>query len=113
MGSADGLATATRSIAGNVVTVDLAAVADAQVLSVALDRCSAGANVGTVNIPVGILLGDTAGDRVVNAGDSTQTKSRSGQPTSATDFRSDVNEDGIISAGDSAIVKSHSGNSIP
>ncbi len=36
VGSADGLATATHSISGNVVTVNLAAVADAQVLSVAL-----------------------------------------------------------------------------
>ncbi len=113
VGSADGLATATHSISGNVVTVNLAAVADAQVLSVALINVHSGGNVGTVNIPVGILAGDTNGDRVVNAGDSTQTKSRAGQPTAATNFRSDVNEDGIINSGDSLLVKSHAGNSIP
>ncbi len=74
---------------------------------------SSGGNVGTVNIPVGILQGDTNGDRIVNSGDSTQTKSRAGQPTDATNFRSDVNEDGIINSGDSLLVKSHAGNCHP
>ena len=111
--SSDGLATASQSVSGNVVTVNLAAVADTQVLSVALINTMSGSNVGTVNIPVGILLGDTNGDRTVNAGDSTQTKNRSGQPTDATNFRSDVNEDGTVNSGDSLLVKSRAGNALP
>jgi hypothetical protein len=111
--SGDGLATATQSVSGNVVTVDLAAVADAQVLSVALINTMSGGNVGTVNIPVGILLGDTNASRAVNAGDTTQTKGFAGQATAAGNFRSDVNLDGIINSGDSGIVKSRAGNAIP
>ncbi len=50
---------------------------------------------------------------MVNAGDATQTKSRSGQTTDATNFRSDVNTDGVVNAGDTTQVKSHSGNALP
>ena len=109
MGSADGLATATHSISGNVVTVDLAAVANAQVLSVALINTKVGTNVGTVDLPVGILRGDTNANRTVNSGDSTQTKARAGQTASAANFRSDVNEDAVINSGDSNIVKASAG----
>ena len=64
-----------RPSSGNVVTVDLAAVADAQVLAVALTNTSdGGGNLGNINIPMGILLGDTNGDRVTNAGDTIQTR---------------------------------------
>ena len=59
-----------------------------------------GRNLGNINIPMGILLGDTNGDRVVNAGDTIQTRGRSGQLTDAINFRSDVNESGDINAGD-------------
>jgi len=113
VGSADGLATATRSISGNVVTVDLATVTDAQVLSVALINTSSGGNVGTVTIPVGILLGDSNGDRSVNSGDTVQTRARAGQLTDATNFRSDVNESGDINAGDTTLVRSRAGNALP
>ena len=111
--STDGLATATHSISGNVVTVNLAAVADAQVLSVALMNVSSGANVGTVTIPMGILLGDTNGDRAVNSGDAVQTRARAGQLTDATNFRSDVNETGNINSGDTTIVRANSGHALP
>ena len=111
--STDGLATATHSIAGNVVTVDLAAVTDTQVLSVALINTSSGGNVGTITIPMGILLGDTNGDRAVNSGDTIQTRGRAGQLTNATNFRSDVNETGDINAGDTTLVRSRAGNALP
>ena len=88
-----------------MVTVDLAAVADAQVLGVTLSAVSDGVNLGNINIPMGVLLGDTNGDRAVNAGDTTQTKARAGQATDATNFRSDVNEDGSVNVGDTTIVK--------
>ena len=113
MASSDGLATATHSISGNVVTVNLAAVADAQVLSVALINVIKRRNVGTVNIPVGILLGDVNADRFVNSGDAVVTRGLSGATTSATNFRNDVNEDGTINSGDSIIVRGRAGNSLP
>ena len=112
--SNDGLATVSQSVSGNVVTVDLAAVNDAQVLAVALTNTSdGGGNLGTINIPVGILLGDTNGDRLTNAGDTIQTRARSGQVTDATNFRSDVNAVGGIKSDDAIIVRSRSGNGLP
>ena len=62
---------------------------------------------------MGMLIGDTNGDGVVNAGDTTQTRSRSGQTTDATNFRSDVNSDGTINSGDEIAVRSRSGMFLP
>ncbi len=49
----------------------------------------------------------------VNAGDTTQTRNRSGQTTDATNFRSDVNADGFVNSGDSVIVRGQSGAFLP
>ena len=112
--SSDGLATASQSTSGNVVTVDLAAVADAQVLAVALtNTADSPSNLGTITIPMGILLGDTNDSRGVNSGDTVQTRARSGQLTDATNFRSDVNFSGDINAGDTTIVRARSGTALP
>ncbi len=62
---------------------------------------------------MGVLVGDTNGDGRVNSGDSTQTKNRAGQPTDATNFRSDVTEDGVINGGYSFIARSRAGTSLP
>ncbi|MEO5721921.1 MAG: hypothetical protein ABIR71_10680 [Chthoniobacterales bacterium] len=112
--SGDGLATATHSISGNVVTVNLAAVTDAQVLSVALINTMSGGNVGTVTIPVGILLGDTNGSRSVSSTDIGQVKAASGQAVTGANFRLDVNvSGGSISSSDISLVKSRSGMFLP
>ena len=62
---------------------------------------------------MGVLVGDTNGDGIVNAGDTLQTRSRSGQTTTATNFRSDVNLDGSINSGDQIVVRSRSGTVLP
>ncbi len=59
------------------------------------------------------LVGDTNGNGMVNAGDTLQTRSRGGQGTDSTNFRSDVNLDGSVNSGDTTVVRSHSGNSVP
>ena len=61
---------------------------------------------------MGVLLGDTNGDRFVNAGDALQTRNRSGQTTDATNFRSDVNTDGFVNSGDTTVVRSRSGTAL-
>ncbi|HXA09773.1 MAG TPA: dockerin type I domain-containing protein, partial [Chthoniobacterales bacterium] len=61
----------------------------------------------------GLLIGDTTGDGTVNAGDIGQTKSQSGQPVTASNFREDVTVDGSINAGDIGLVKSKSGTGLP
>ena len=60
-----------------------------------------------------VLLGDTNGDGVVNAGDALETRNRSGQITNATNFYSDVTIDGVINSGDATIVRSRSWNFLP
>ncbi len=100
--SSNGLATATRSVSGGVVTVDLSAVANAQTLGITLTNTNDGTATGDVPIPMGVLVGDTNGDRFVNAGDATQTRNRAGQTADATNFRSDVNADGLVNSGDTS-----------
>ena len=103
------------TVAGNVVTIPLTNVADQQTINVTLDGVNGAADEITANvvIPMSRLLGDTNGDRVVNSGDSTQTKNRAGQTTDATNFRSDVNVDGLVNSGDTTIVRGRSGTSLP
>src|SRR5205085_6812145 len=62
---------------------------------------------------MGLLVGDTTASGVVNSGDALQTRSRSGQVTDPTNFRSDVNTDGLINSGDAISVRNRSGNFLP
>jgi hypothetical protein len=111
--SSNGLATATRSVSGAVVTVDLATVANAQNLVITLTNTNDGTITGDVPVAMGVLLGDTNGDRFVNAGDALQTRNRSGQAADASNFRSDVNVDGFVNSGDTTVVRSQSGTTLP
>ncbi len=86
---------------------------NAQTLGIQLNSVSNGASVTDLVIPMSVLIGDTNGDRSVNAGDALQTRSRSGQTTTASNFRSDVNGDGNVNSGDATAVKSRSGTSLP
>ncbi|HEY3662515.1 MAG TPA: choice-of-anchor Q domain-containing protein [Chthoniobacterales bacterium] len=111
--SSDGLATATASLNGAVLTLTLSAVANAQTLGITLTGVSVGSTYGNVFLSMGVLLGDTTGDGAVNSGDIAQTKSRSGQIVDFTNFRSDVTVDGALNSGDIALVKSTSGTALP
>ena len=97
----------------STLTVNLTGVTNIQVITVTLNGVSGGAGSGNIAISMGVLVGDTNNNGAVNAGDTAQTKGRSGQTTNGTNFRSDVNTDGIINAGDSSAVKSRSGTALP
>ncbi len=88
-------------------------VTDQHKYVVTLTNVDTGTAIGDLPIPIGILSGDTNGNGVVNSGDATQTKNRSGRPTDGTNFRSDVNADGTINSGDTAVVRGRSGTSLP
>ncbi len=103
----------STSTSGNQVTINLAGVANAQNLSVTLFNVNDGTNTSDVTIPMGVLLGDTNGDRVVNSGDALQTRNRSGGAADSTNFRSDVNTDGVVNSGDTVIVRARSGDFLP
>ena len=103
----------STSTAGSQVTINLTGVANAQNLAVTLFNVNDGTNTSDLTIPMGVLLGDTNADRLVNSGDALQTRNRSGQATDATNFRSDVNADGVVNSGDTLIVRARSGDFLP
>ncbi len=92
------------------VTIPLTNVPSGQTLQVRLN----GVNGTTdITIPITVLVGDANGDSVVNSGDATVTRTRSGQATDATNFRADYNLDGFINSGDATVVRARSGQSVP
>lgn len=111
--SSDGLASATQSVSGGVVTVELSAVSDAQTIAIALLDVNDGIHVGDVVIPMSFLLGDSTGNGSVTASDIGQVKSNSGQPVSASNFRNDINANGSINATDVGVGKASSGHVLP
>ena len=111
-----GACTGNVSVSGNVVTVPLTNIANAQNISVRINgvnNAASDAPAANFDIPMGVLAGDTNANRTVNAADVAQTKGRLGQTVDGTNFRSDVNANGSINAADTAIVKQNSGTSIP
>jgi N-acetylneuraminic acid mutarotase len=101
------------SVSGPQVTVDLAGVINVQTITVTLFNVNDGTHVGNVPVSMGVLVGDTTANGVVNAGDVSQTKSQVGQPVSMSNFREDVNANGTISATDVAQVKANVGTALP
>jgi hypothetical protein len=96
------------SVSGNTVTVPLTNVADRQTINVTLNGVNSASDQPAFNvvIPMSRLLGDTNGNRAVNASDVSQTKGRIGKAFTSANFRSDVNANGSINATDVSLVKS-------
>ena len=103
--SSDGLATAAQSVSGAVVTVDLAAVANAQILGITLINVRDGTSAGDVLVPFRVLIGDTTQNSSVTASDIGQVKAQSGQPVDLSNFRLDVSANGAIDSTDIGLVK--------
>ena len=97
----------------NTVTINLTGMTNGQSINLRLTGVSDGTGTGDVNVTMGILLGDTNGNGTVNASDVSQTKSQSGQPLGASNFRNDVNASGAINASDIGQVKTQSGMTLP
>ena len=94
---------------------NLTGVTNAQIFTVSLSNVtdSAGNFSPAAAGSMGVLVGDTNGDGVVNSADIGQTKSQSGQSVNATNFREDTNTDGFINSADISLVKSKSGTGLP
>jgi hypothetical protein len=99
------------TVSGSSVTVPLTNVANAQAITIRLNSVSDGMTTNNVSQSMGVLAGDTTGDRSVNSADIGQTKSKSGQAVGASNFRQDVTVDGSINSADVSFVKSKSGTS--
>ncbi len=108
-----GSTSGTSGSGTTIITVNLTGVTNAQTVGVILFGVSNGMSSSDVVVSMGMLVGDSNGDRIVNAGDVLQTRSRSGAAVDATTYRSDVNADGVINSGDALVVRSRSGSSLP
>jgi hypothetical protein len=108
-----GTGSATSSVAGNVVTINLTGVSNAQRLGVTLSSVNDGANLGSILVPMGVLLGDTNANGSVNSTDTGQVKSQLGVPVTAANFRRDINSNNSINAGDVSLAKSATGTAMP
>jgi hypothetical protein len=95
--------------------VNLTGVADVQKITVSLNNVTdlTGQVLPNTLVSMNVLSGDTNGNRQVNASDIGQTKSQSGTPVTASNFRQDVAVSGTITASDVGLVKSRAGNSLP
>ncbi len=103
------------AFSGTEMRVSLTGVTDGQVVTVSANGVTD--TNGTVlppqTVDAGFLIGDSNGDRSVNAADVTLSRSRSGQTADATNFRSDINPDGTINSADATIQRARSGNFVP
>ena len=98
----------------NQCTVNLTDVPNGQTINVELDNVAdAFSNTGNVSVPMGVLIGDTTGNGIVNSSDIAQTQSQSGQPVTQSNFREDVTVSGAINSSDVALVQSQSGTALP
>ena len=112
--SSDGQAMVSSfSVSGAVVTVNLTKVTNKQTIVITLTNVSDGTNIGNASISMGVLLGDTSGDGVVNSADITQTRSQSGNAADAGNFREDLTVDGVINSADITLVRRQSGTALP
>ena len=95
------------------VTVSLTGVTNAQRITVTVAGLSNASGTGDLAVPMGVLLGDTNGSGTVTSSDIGQVKAQSGQPITASNFRTDVNANGSINSSDIGQVKAQSGTQLP
>lgn len=98
---------------GNEVTVNLTNVSNAQKITLNLIGVNDGSTTDNVSTPMGVLVGDTTGNRVVNSSDVSEVKLQTGSPVAPTTFRRDVTVSGSINSTDLSTVKAATGSSIP
>lgn len=93
------------------MTVDLTQVTNDQTIVITLTgvKVILDSNTYTFSIPMGVLVGDTNGDRVVDSLDVSQTSARIGNAVTQSTFRNDVNADGVIDSNDVALIESDLG----
>ena len=98
------------TIEGNIVTIPLTNVANAQIINVTLFGVN---GVGNIVVPMAVLAGDVNANGVVNASDLAHTKLLVGEPIDLTTFRCDVSTNGSINATDVTFIKSKVGTGLP
>ena len=101
---------ASALMSGNDVVVTLTAIPDNQRVTVSL----VGVNTSTsAQASIGFAVGDVNNSQSVNSSDISSVKARSGQATTAANFKFDLNASGAINSSDISAVKARSGSVIP
>ncbi|PYK30233.1 MAG: hypothetical protein DME57_07525 [Verrucomicrobia bacterium] len=103
----------TVAVQGNLVTVNLMGVMNAQTITLTLKNVNDGINISDVEAKMSVLVADTNADRSVDSADITNTKSQSGSAVTESNFRKDINADGFLDSADISLVKSKSGTGLP
>jgi hypothetical protein len=100
---------------GSTMTVPLNSVPDVQKITVTVSNVTDtfGQVLPPTTLSMNVLIGDTNGNKTVNATDIGQTKAQSGVAVTNANFRQDVTPNGTINASDIGLVKSRSGASVP
>jgi hypothetical protein len=94
--------------------VNVTGVTSGQYVTVTLNNAHDNQNhSGDVSVTMGVLVGDTTGNGLVNSSDISQTQTQSGQALTQDNFREDVTVNGAINSADISLVQSKSGTGLP
>ena len=105
------IGTAMAVSSGNDVIVTLTNVPDNQRVTVTLANVNG--SVSPPPVSIGFLIGDVNSSASITPSDISSVKARSGQTTTAANFRYDLNTTGAINASDIAAVKARSDLVLP
>jgi hypothetical protein len=98
----------------NQYSVNLTGVSNACYVTVTLTNVlDAAGNLGSVSVPMGVLLGDVNSNRTVSNGDVASIQAQVGATVGQTNFRNDVNANGTLSNGDVATTQTKVGTQLP
>jgi hypothetical protein len=101
------------TVSGNLVTIPLTNVTNAQTIEVTLFGVDNGNGSSDVTIAASFLLADAVPDGVVDSVDVQQTRSHLGQTTDASNFQFDFDIDGSIGTRDRQTVRRNRGTMLP
>ena len=110
-----GTVSGTPAISGNTMTVNLTGVNDQQRITVTLQSVTDSSSqvMPDTAVNINMLIGDTNGNKTVNASDIAQTKGQLGLTVTSSNFRNDVNVTGTLSSADVSLIKASNGHGVP
>jgi hypothetical protein len=100
-------------------TVNLNGIPNAQYTTVTLNQVTdVAGNSGPASTVMGLLIGDVNGDvpnapGLVDSGDVFLVRQQTGQGTTLTNFRKDINANGLVDSGDVFLTRQKTGSQLP
>ena len=99
-----------QNYVGPTIELTLTDIPDDKRIKVTIDSIN---GTTTASASIGFLVGDVNNTRSVNSSDISGVKARSGQTTTALNFKFDVNASGAINSSDISAIKARSGLVLP